>query len=131
VGWWGAHPDAWPVDHLTVGDEDLDQQALLDLLCSGGREAVTLLAEPEWQVLLDLRDDCGGGVVTRLAREVVATKFNLAVGSDPWILPDLEAADAFLVDFPLGSTPTGEDKRRAKELRKPLVRYNSDACDDE
>ena len=61
---------------------------------------------------------------------MVATKFNLAEGSKPWILPYVEAANAFLVDFPPGSDPHGADAAEAKALRKPLVRYNG-ICEDQ
>ena len=106
LDWWVENVDAWPVDQLTVGAEELDRQALIDLLNSGG-----------------------GDLATRLAKDMVATKFNLAEGSEPWVLPRVELADAFLVDFPPGSDPQGADAAEAKSLRKPLVRYNGLHCE--
>jgi hypothetical protein len=105
LDWWVENVDAWPVDRLTVGAEELDRQALIDLLNTGG-----------------------GDAATRLAKHMVATKFNLAAGSHPWILPYVEAANAFLIDFPPGSDPQGADAAEAKALRKPLARYNGIHC---
>ena len=105
LDWWVDNVDAWPVEQLTVGAEELDQQALIDLLNTDS-----------------------GDKATKLAKELVATKFNLAEGSAPWILSWVEAADAFLVDFPPGSDPQGTDASEAKHLRRPLVRYNGTDC---
>ncbi len=52
-----------------------------------------------------------------MARQLGATKLNLAVGSDPFILPTVKAADLFLVDFPPGSNPKGQDKQAALALK--------------
>jgi hypothetical protein len=104
--WWVENVDAWPVDRLVVGAAELNQQELIDLLETGG-----------------------GDHATRLAKALVTTKLNLAQGSDPRILSQVEAADAFLVEFPPGSDPRGPDAAKAKDLRRPLVRYN-DGCED-
>jgi len=106
LDWWVDNVDAWPVDRLTVGAEELDEQALIELLDLGG-----------------------GDFATKLAKELVATKFNLAEGSEPWILPQVEAADEFLVEFPPGSDPKGPDASEAKALRKQLIRYNDSDCE--
>ena len=79
--------------------------------------------------MIDLVNTAGSDAATKLAKDLVATKFNLAEGSEPWILPYVEQADAFLVDFPPGSDPQGADAAQAKNLRKPLIRYNSIYCE--
>jgi hypothetical protein len=105
---WLQNHEKWPVDSLTIGAEELDRDELLDLLKTEIRNRAT-----------------------RVARQLVATKLNLASGSDPWILPDVEAADEFLVAFPPGSDPQGKDAATAAALRKQLIRYNEDFCKNE
>jgi hypothetical protein len=107
LDWWMENVDAWPVDRLTIGAEELNRQELIDLLDMGG-----------------------GDRATRLARELVVTKLNLAEGSDPRVLPVVEAADAFLVEFPPGSDSHGANAARARILRRLLLRYNRLHCDE-
>ena len=63
-----------------------------------------------------------------LARQLVATKLNLAAGSDPSILPAVAEADVFLELFPPGSDPQGEDRELAEALNldKPIGALVSD-----
>jgi len=52
-------------------------------------------------------------------------------GSDPSILPTVEAADAFLVEYPPGSRPRGEAGDEAERLKDELDEYNNRECDDD
>jgi hypothetical protein len=105
TNYWEAHPDEWPVHHLLIGDVEYGAAALGKLL-----------------------DYTGGDAATRLARELVGTRFNLAVGSDPAVLPLVQQVDAFLEQYPPGSKPQGEAKQTARDLRIELEQYNTDPC---
>ncbi len=72
----------------------------------------------------------GPDAATKLARQLVATRLNLAVGSDLFILPVVEAADAFLGDFPPGSRPSGGDRQEANALKDELDAYNNLDCEE-
>ncbi len=99
---------AWTGCGFEIGEVEYHAPALLDLLNSGGSDASL-----------------------KLARQLVATKLNLAVGSDPAILPTVEQADLFLVDFPPGSDPQGDDKDQADALKDVLDGYNNAECEDD
>ena len=88
-GFWKNHPEDWPVDYLVLGGVEYGAAELLELLEYNGPDAAS-----------------------KLARQLVATKLNLAVGSDPFIVPVVEEADLFLVDFPPGSNPRGVDDQQ-------------------
>jgi RHS repeat-associated protein len=106
-GFWKTHPEDWPVDYLELGGVEYEMPALLELLDYGGPDASI-----------------------KLARQLVATKLNLAAGSDPFILPTVEAADLFLIDFPPGSNPRGQDKQQALALKDELEAYNNLDCEE-
>jgi hypothetical protein len=102
---WLTKPEMWPVDSLVLGGVEYDSATLLWLLGYSGSD-----------------------VSHQLARELTATKLNLAVGSDPSIIPTVEAADDFLTRFPPGSQPTGRDKQDGRELVDELIPYNDSGC---
>ena len=79
--------------------------------------------------LLAFFDECNQDAATRLAGHLVATKLNLAMGSDPAIVPTVEAADAFLAIYPPGSNPKGAARDQANAIKDQLDAYNNDeAC---
>jgi len=59
-GYWKNHPEAWPVDNLTLGSENYTQAELLDIL-----------DEPV----------AGNGLIS-LAHQLIAAKLNVANGAD-------------------------------------------------
>jgi hypothetical protein len=63
-----------------------------------------------------------------LTRQLVATRLNLAVGSNPSIVPVADAADAFLAIFPPGSNPSGANRTQADGLKNQLDAYNNSGC---
>jgi hypothetical protein len=63
-----------------------------------------------------------------LARQLVATRLNLAAGSALSILPVAAAADAFLATVPPGSNPHGASADQAEALKDQLEAYNADQC---
>ncbi len=94
------------VGRLALGDQQIDQSGTLALLQYGGSDAAS-----------------------KLARQLITTELNLAVGSDPLdILATVEAAHAFLADWPPGSRPRGPDRAEANRLKDILDAYNNPGC---
>ena len=106
-GYWKNHTEVWPVDYLVLGDVEYEADELLALLRYRGPDASFILAH-----------------------HLVATKLNLAAGSDPVILPTVEAADLFLIDFPPGSNPRGADRQTALAIKDELDAYNNMDCEE-
>ena len=86
--------------------------------------------EYEMAALLEFLDANARDASLALARQLVATKLNLAVGSDPFILTTVEEADHFLVEFSPGSNPRGDDRQRALALKNDLDAYNNLDCEE-
>jgi streptogramin lyase len=105
-GYWKTHPEVWPVDYLVLGGVEYEKQTLLNFLSYNGPDAAT-----------------------RLAHHLTATKLNLAVGSDPSILPTVQNADAFLAAHPPGSDPKGSLRTEANSIKDILDVYNNSGCD--
>jgi hypothetical protein len=79
--------------------------------------------------LLALLNYAGSDLSHLLAAELIATKLNLAMGSDPSIRLDVTYADSFLTIYPPGSKPQGSAKRDARDLKLALYYYNAYPCD--
>jgi len=71
----------------------------------------------------------GGDATFHLALQLVATKLNLARGSDPSIVGTVVDADAFLALYPPGSNPRGSARQEADRLKDLLDVYNN-SCPD-
>jgi hypothetical protein len=104
-GFWKTHGELWPTDWLVIGGVEY------------GRE--------DLQGFLEAK---GGDATLHLVRELVATRLNLLVGSDPEILPTVEDADLYLAAFPPGSNPRGDDRKAATALKDELDDYNNPRC---
>jgi fibro-slime domain-containing protein/uncharacterized repeat protein (TIGR01451 family) len=105
-GFWKTHDEVWPVRSLVMG----------------GR----LYSEAEMAALLGYN---GPDASNHLARQLVATRLNLEVGSSPAILPDVQAANTFLASFPPSSNPKGANKDRANAIKNKLDAYNNSGCE--
>ncbi len=105
-GYWKTHTEVWPVAELELGGVWYGAKQLLEHLRYNGSDAAS-----------------------KLARHLLATKLNLAMGSDPVILPVVEEADAFLEIFPPGSKPGGSDRQLANAIKDDLDDYNDGRCD--
>jgi hypothetical protein len=103
--YWLKHPTEWPVYSLAIGGLQYDQNQLLELL-----------------------DYNGGNVPSQVAREIAATKLNLAVGSPPDIVPTVVDADRFLTDFPPGTDPPRDALDWGQDLARDLGDYNKVGC---
>lgn len=106
-GYWKTHPGAWPAQSLVLGGVRYPAPRLRDFLATKGSDASL-----------------------HLARQLVATRFNLLAGSDPVIQPVADAADAFLARVPPGSDPRGADRRKAEALKDQLDAYNNSDCEE-
>jgi len=108
-GYWKNHPDAWPVDNLTVGGVNYTQFRLMQIF--------------------DM--PTGGDMTIQLFHHLVAAKLNVLGGSDLSIVPTIDAADAFLMDHHLFSKPKGDLKDMAEDLKDILCDYNEIPCPDD
>ena len=97
-GYWKNHPEAWPVEEITVGGVVLSKD-----------EAIWLLSLPE-----------KGDKSYTVYRGFVAATLNVILGNDSTCVSDsLSAADAWLVDNPPGSGIKG----RASEWKSIQGNY--------
>lgn len=104
-GYWKNHLEMWPVSELSLGGMLYGESELLGFLQYGGSD-----------------------MSTKLARQLVAAKLNLASGSDLSILPTVADSDAFLVLHPPGSDPHGGARDGAEALKDALDAYNNTSC---
>lgn len=105
AAYWKSHSFAWPVSELELGGVWYDEPSLIQILGYTGND------EP-----------------AEVARELAATKLNLAVGSDPSIVPTVVEADDFLESFPIGSDPDASGRAWARDLINTLKSYNGQKC---
>jgi uncharacterized delta-60 repeat protein len=78
-GFWKKHDELWPVRTLTLGSQSYSAAELLRILSSPVKGDASIL----------------------LAREVIAAKFNIAVGSgSPEVAADVASADGLLAAYP-------------------------------
>lgn len=105
-GYWKTHPTTWPVDGLTLGSVYYSKAQLLQMLIG-------------WSVK-------GNGLVS-LAHQLIATKLNVAQGSNPMEAGDaIVAADALigpLVVPPIGSGSL--EPSETSDLTQILDDYNN------
>jgi hypothetical protein len=106
AGYWAVNPTVWPVLRMELGGIEYGQATLLTLIAYWGSD-----------------------VSHQLARELIATQLNLEVGSDPYVLPYVAAADAFLAVYPPGSRPQGDDRKLGRQVMETLRDYNRAACE--
>lgn len=107
-GYWKNHRSKWPVSSLTVGSVTYNDTQLMRLLSNK----------------LPNGQNAGSDMSALLAKFVIAATFNTMAGSDPQgIQPVLDAANAFLANFPPGSNPRGGDRYTATQLKDELDNY--------
>lgn len=103
-GYWKNHPDAWPVDMITLGGVTYTKAEAIDILKT----------EPD------------GDCTYILAKQLIAAKLNYAMG---WLTgsyaPLIDAADDFLSAHPLGSDPRGADRDYCLSLKDALDILNN------
>jgi len=98
-GYWKNHPDAWPVDSLTLGDETYSKA-----------EAIDILKTPA----------AGGDASLILAYQLIAAKLNIANGVDGSSVANTVAeADALLSGG--GRLPQGVTSSSANPNRQQMI----------
>ncbi|HEX9734376.1 MAG TPA: Calx-beta domain-containing protein, partial [Thermoanaerobaculia bacterium] len=104
-GYWKNHTGQWPIAWVLMGGVEYEADQMLAFLNAKG-----------------------GDATLQLALQLVAIKLNLASGSDPSILPVVEAADAFLETYPPGSDPRGAARSEANRIKDELDDFNNSQC---
>jgi hypothetical protein len=85
-GYWKNHPEAWPTETITIGGVQYSKP-----------DAIAEMDRPT-----------RGDKTRTMFRALVATKLNIMIGNDPsCILDSVVAADAWMVEHPLGSRVKG------------------------
>ncbi len=72
-----------------------------------------------------------GDATVILAHHLIAAKLNVLNGADDGINGYIDAADAFLMIYPLFSRPKGEAKEEGEEIKDALCAYNELPCEED
>ncbi len=108
-GFWKNHPEDWPVEMLTIGDDNYTKEELLAIF--------------DYPTV--------GDITVKLFHHLVAAKLNVLNGSDPAIQEYIDMGDEFFRNFALLSFPMGEDKENAEYIKDKLEEYNEIPCEEE
>jgi SdrD B-like protein len=104
-GYWKNHPEAWPVDVITLGGVDYTKtQALAFLDTPGKDKSLTMFSS------------------------LVSAKLNVMVGNDPsCVASTIEAADAWMATYPAGSDVRAASLawKRGEPLHRLMDNYNN------
>jgi len=105
IGYWKTHPEAWPVEEVTLGAVTYEKIEAIDEI---------------------LRRPPRGDATRILARQLIAAKLNVASGADSTgIAETIAAADAWLVAHPVDSDPDGSDRQDGIDLAETLDAFNN------
>jgi plastocyanin len=103
-GYWRRHLDNWPIAVVTLGGHIYAKE-----------EASAILERPPQ-----------GDATYLLARRLIPAKLNVAQGADPnAIINTIVAADEWLMQHPLGSSPRNPERRQGLQLAEILENFNS------
>ena len=107
-GYWKNHPEAWPVEEITIGGVTFGQPA-----------AITILE------ILETPPD--GDATYILAHQLIAAKLNILKGADPiTVTVTITDADNWLADeHTLGSDPSNPGRAQGITLAETLDDYNN------
>ena len=107
IGFWKNHPEAWPVDSITVGGVVYSRSAAIAVMQTPGK----------------------GDKTYDLFSQLVAAKLNVLIGNESsCIAATIAAADAWLAAHPVGSNVRANDaawKNEAGALHQTLNDYNN------
>lgn len=107
IGYWKNHPQAWPVEQLTIGGVVYTKAQLIDIIAHPPKGDVTYI----------------------LAPQLIAAKLNVGIGNvSTCITSTIAAADAWLVTNKLGSNVKGGAatwKNPGESLKNTLDSYNN------
>lgn len=102
IGYWKNHPQAWPVEQLTIGGKVYTKAQALAILNTPPKGDATYI----------------------LAHQLIGAKLNILQGADPTaVATTISAADAWLQANPIGSKPKKGDQGIA--LAAILDSYNN------
>lgn len=98
-GYWMNHPEAWPVEELTVG-------GVTYTMCD---------------IIINMRHPVKKDMTYQMFAHLVAAKLNVLIGNDPApVMATIEAGDAWLAAYPLGSGVKAGGKDSPWEEGEPL-----------
>jgi hypothetical protein len=104
-GYWKNHPEAWPVETVTLGGVDYSKtQALAFLNAAGKDKSLTMFSS------------------------LVSAKLNVLVGNDSsCVASTIEAADAWMTTYPAGSNVHAASLawKRGEPLHRLMDNYNN------
>jgi hypothetical protein len=104
-GYWANHPEAWPVDVITVGGIAYTKQQAIDLLNQGGKDKrMTMFSS------------------------LVPAMLNVMIGNDPsCVQSTIDAADQWMATYwPLGSVHAASYAWKVGEpLHRQMDNYNN------
>jgi LruC domain-containing protein len=103
IGYWKNHPNDWPVEEVAAGGVTYSKAQAIQILKNAKAKDATHM----------------------LTAQLIAAKLSVADGGPVDVLPVIEAADAFLVLFPYGSNPQGDDRVYALAVKDQLDGYNN------
>jgi len=104
LGYWKTHPDAWPVDQLTIGGVTYSQTSAIQILKVSSTGDATYI----------------------LARQLIAAKLNILHGADgSAVTKTISDADAWLALEGLGSNPPHPDRDPAISMASTLDQFNN------
>jgi len=107
-GYWKNHPEAWPVDNITIGNVTYTKDEAIEIMKGHKRRDKTYT----------------------MFSALVAAKLNVLIGNDAWCIKDtITAADAWMATYgPVGSGVKGKSSAWRKEgepLYEKLDDYNN------
>jgi len=105
-GYWKNHPEAWPLETITIGGRVYTVAQAIDLML----------------------DDKSKDKTYTMFSHLVATKLNLALGTEPsCISGTVGLADAWMATYPIGSNVKGSSLawKNGEPLAVQLDRYNN------
>jgi hypothetical protein len=105
-GYWKNHPEAWPLDSVTLGG----------------------VTYTKAQALVILQKPVRGDATIILAHHLIAAILNVANGASDSINGAIADANAYLVEHPLYSAPTGDAKTEGENSKNELAGYNELGC---
>lgn len=103
--WWRDNPQAWPVTSLTIGGVTYSREQIIAIMKTKNKGDKTLV----------------------LFNELVAARLNVLAGNDgSCILADMDAADAWLAQYRVGSFVSGQSAawKAIKPVYERLSLYN-------
>jgi hypothetical protein len=104
MGYWKNHPEAWPVEEITIGGVTFAKAAVLTILETAP----------------------GGDATYVLVHQLIAAKLNTLKGTDPiTVAVTITDADNWLSVHPLGSDPSDPDRAQGIALAEILDGYNN------